>query len=274
MEWIRIPLAFLILLVGAFASSFLTSVWERRKRRNPEVDRLLAILPGHDCGLCGVPTCRSYARVLSEGNGDPALCAPGGQGVERALREALGGKREYPLRAVVRCGGSTELNDPLFQYDGAADCHAATMLYGGPKSCLDACIGLGSCIKACPLGAIRLAGGLAVVDPDRCTGCGACLEVCPTGVIALAPADALWYVACNSRRKAEEKLAACRVPCTGCAECVRRSASWEFSLEGNLAKASTTQGEGGEERFADCAEGCPTGAIVKAGEEKKASSPS
>ncbi|QGP90740.1 Aldo/keto reductase family protein [Neomoorella glycerini] len=42
----------------------------------------------------------------------------------------------------------------------------------------DWCRGCGSCVKRCPQGALELAGGRVVVEPDKCILCGYCAGAC------------------------------------------------------------------------------------------------
>jgi NAD-dependent dihydropyrimidine dehydrogenase PreA subunit len=50
---------------------------------------------------------------------------------------------------------------------------------------LDACTGCGVCVVACPVGALTLVAGKAVINTELCIACKACIEVCPTGAIAV-----------------------------------------------------------------------------------------
>jgi Na+-translocating ferredoxin:NAD+ oxidoreductase RNF subunit RnfB len=267
MGWLSLPIAFGLVLVSAFlASTFLASAWERRQKRNPGLERAIACLPGYDCGFCGHEDCRRYALSVLENGGDPGLCSPGAERAEEGLRKCLDDGRAEARMAFVRCARQP-LAAPLYAYDGREDCKAAFSLFGGPERCPDSCLGLGSCAHVCPLGAIKVEGGLARVIPERCSGCGLCLAECPTKVLALVPRHARWQVACNSPRSAEEKKKDCASACIACGECARLSTAWEFSVSGNLAQASSRALEGRKDEadWENLAHACPTKAIVRAG---------
>jgi Fe-S-cluster-containing hydrogenase component 2 len=43
------------------------------------------------------------------------------------------------------------------------------------------CVGCGDCVRACPMTAITLDNGKAVVDKEKCVGCRKCLMTCSFG---------------------------------------------------------------------------------------------
>ena len=45
------------------------------------------------------------------------------------------------------------------------------------------CTGCGFCIEICPVGAISLKNGKAVIDFKKCAGCLICTTVCPQKTI-------------------------------------------------------------------------------------------
>lgn len=49
----------------------------------------------------------------------------------------------------------------------------------------DVCIGCGMCIPACPVDAISMVDGKAVINEEICIKCGACVGVCPVGAITI-----------------------------------------------------------------------------------------
>lgn len=46
------------------------------------------------------------------------------------------------------------------------------------------CVGCESCVGECPVNAISMADGKALVNADECIDCGACVGACPTEAIA------------------------------------------------------------------------------------------
>ncbi|AET68753.1 electron transfer flavoprotein, alpha subunit [Desulfosporosinus orientis DSM 765] len=51
------------------------------------------------------------------------------------------------------------------------------------------CIGCGACVMECPVEALDLVDGVAVVDPKKCNDNGKCALVCPTNAITPAKAN-------------------------------------------------------------------------------------
>lgn len=49
------------------------------------------------------------------------------------------------------------------------------------------CMGCGACIDVCPMEAIELVDGIAVVLTKRCSGCQACQSACPADAILEDP---------------------------------------------------------------------------------------
>ena len=269
MIWLRLSLLLILAAASTFGASFFSSAWKRRRTTDPETLVFFATLPGYDCSLCGYDDCHSYAVAVDKEGADPALCSPGGARLESRIRALLSMRpddgRARSLRAVVRCGGSRKNAAVNFVYDGCSDCRSVIGLFGSPKHCKEGCVGLGSCISACPLGALRIVSDIAVVNPAICTGCGNCVRMCPTGVISLLPKDLTWYVACSSKRDSESKLSDCSAACTACGECSKLSSRSEFLVEGLLAKENNDATDG---NWQEIAERCPTRAIVLIGSEK------
>lgn len=48
----------------------------------------------------------------------------------------------------------------------------------------DKCIGCESCVAVCPVGAISMVDGKAMIDEDTCISCGACVHECPVEAIS------------------------------------------------------------------------------------------
>lgn len=50
------------------------------------------------------------------------------------------------------------------------------------------CVQCGTCVEACPFGALTLSDGLSI-DTERCMGCGVCTRLCPQQALALVRDD-------------------------------------------------------------------------------------
>jgi ferredoxin len=51
------------------------------------------------------------------------------------------------------------------------------------------CTGVGICVERCPIDAVTLVDGLAVIELARCIGCGLCVPACPENAISLVKKD-------------------------------------------------------------------------------------
>ncbi|MBQ7638911.1 MAG: RnfABCDGE type electron transport complex subunit B [Clostridia bacterium] len=219
------------------------------------------ILPGANCGACGFSGCSGYAAALSSGKTvNTGLCAPGGNEVSAKVAAVMGLAAENvePMSAVVFCSGNEENASNKMVYSGVQSCRLATQLFGGPKECVYGCVGLGDCVSVCPYDAIKICGGVAVVDPALCRACKRCVNVCPKKIIGLVPkSQASAAVLCKSHDKGAVTRKACKAGCIGCTKCVKACPNEAVSMDNNVAVVDPAKCTA----CGACVEGCPTGAI-------------
>jgi len=242
---------------------------------DPRVQKLVEALPGANCGGCGYPGCQGFAQALVKGEASPSDCAPGGNALAQRCAEILGIEVEAkePVVAVVHCGGDCDKVGNRFEYIGLEDCRAATLVQGGPKECSYGCLGLGSCVRACPFDAIFMAAnGLPVVIAEKCTGCGNCVEACPKDLISLAPVSKKVHVLCRSRDKGAIVRKLCKVGCIGCQMC-NKICPVGKEKEDKAIIVTDNLAEINYEKCISCglcASKCPTGTIIDEAERGKA----
>lgn len=219
-----------------------------RKAFYVEVDerqeKLMEIIPGANCGGCGFPGCSGYASALVSGAAAPNLCPPGGPDLAAQIGRIMGVEVEEVAKkiALVACAGDSAKAPNRAVYLGIEDCTSAHATSGGPKKCAYGCLGLGSCVRACPFDAIAISDkGLAYVLEDKCTGCGQCVAECPRKIIRMVEADENVHVLCINPEKAKAVKEVCEVGCTGCKLCGKKSS--RFVFENALARVDTATKE-------------------------------
>jgi len=175
---------------------------------DPKVEAVAEALPGANCGGCGQPGCGANAAAIVAGKASPSSCVAGGSDLAQAIAAILGVAFEAREPDLARPGCTYGFQDAdlKYMYQGVMDCRAAALLAGGSKVCPIGCIGLGTCVRACPFDALSMGpDNLPVVDLEKCTGCGTCERVCPKHIITLSS---------NSRRiQNEYTLDQCTAPC-------------------------------------------------------------
>ncbi len=239
-------------------------------KEDPRIEQVTEMLPGINCGVCGFPGCRSFAEALVEGarKGDIAdlMCPVGGLSTMQEVGDFLGFKisAAEPKVAVLRCGGSRQVTDRLFNFEGPRKCAIAHSLFSGENGCAYGCLGLGDCVDACHFDALYMnpETGLPVVNADNCISCGACIKACPRQLFELRPlgeaAKRVW-VNCMNQDKGSVAVKICKVACIGCGKCVEECPEdvQAITLENNLAYIDP----GKCITCGKCINVCPTNAI-------------
>ncbi len=204
---------------------------------DPRELAVLEVLSGANCGACGYPGCAAYAKAVASGEAAPNLCTPGGQRTIEQVAHIMGvaAVKAEPQVAVVLCQGDNDRARAKYRYLGISDCNAAQKIADGPKECPGGCLGLGTCARVCPFGAIEITPqGLAVISREKCTGCRKCVPACPRDVIHMTPLDATVHVLCNSHDKGAQVRKYCQVGCIACQICVKTVPD-AYKVEDNLA---------------------------------------
>ncbi len=253
-----------VLSLGGMGLLFGAGLAYASKKFGVEVDPKLMLirdaLPGANCGGCGVPGCDSFAKLVYEGKAPVNGCPVGGAECASALAKIMGVEAKEASKKVAKviCNGDTVRCKERFEYQGVQDCVAATMVAGGSKSCEYGCLGLATCVRACPFDAIEIVDGrIAKIIPEKCTACGKCIEVCPKNVIDMVPYHQDVVITCNNKEPGKVVRQKCSVGCIGCQICVKACPYDAIDFEHNLAVIDY-------EKCTNCfvcVEKCPTKAI-------------
>ncbi|HHV36597.1 MAG TPA: RnfABCDGE type electron transport complex subunit B [Candidatus Cloacimonetes bacterium] len=209
---------------------------------DPRVAEIIEILPGANCGACGLAGCAGYAdRIVKEGEAINK-CAPGGAATVAIIAKIMGmeAKAMEQRVAVIHCSSGGKNNTKWkYSYEGVDSCKAAVNIAGGPNSCAWGCMGLNDCLKACPFDAISLdPNGMRVIDYDKCTACGMCVEACPRNLIHLIPINRNVYIKCSSNDRGADARKVCgsAKPCIACGLCAKECPEQCITIENNIAR--------------------------------------
>lgn len=173
----------LVAAIGLSIASKVFYVYE-----DPKIEEVENSLLGANCGGCGYAGCSAAAKAVVEGKEGPEICVAGGPDIALAVAEVMGMEVEIKEAeiALLSCTYNIEDAEVKYNYKGFNDCRAAMLYSGGSKECPIGCLGLGTCVKSCPFGALSLNNGLPLIDPTKCRGCGVCVEICPKNIIKLS----------------------------------------------------------------------------------------
>lgn len=233
-----------------------------------EVDeRAVAIreaVPGANCGGCGFPGCDGFANAVVAGKAPVNGCPVGGPDCASKIAEIMGVTAGEGARQVanVLCNGGDHCTNS-YDYEGIEDCRAAHMLHGGGKSCTYGCLGLGTCVTACPFDAIHMSEtNVALVEKEKCVACGKCIAICPKQIIQYVPYDQFTIVECMNKERGAHVKKSCGVACIACGICEKNcpvDAIHVIDLVARIDYDKCTNCQ-------ICAQKCPTKAIrVEAG---------
>lgn len=234
---------------------------------DPAIEIIAGMLPGANCGGCGVAGCQALAdKIVQTKDINKYKCPVGGNDVLKQIAAFLGqeGIEMEPMIAVVRCSGS-KANAPVqVKYEGADSCAFAHYLSAGESGCPYGCLGEGDCVRSCQFDAIYIdsESGLPIIDIVKCLACGACVTACPRSIIELRPKgkkDRRIYVSCVNKEKGAIARKNCTVACIGCSKCVKECAYDAITIQNNLAYIDADKCK----LCRKCVTVCPTGSILE-----------
>lgn len=231
---------------------------------DPKLEKVIAELPGANCGACGKAGCLGFAEALSKGEMDLNSCAicdsKSRESIASILNLSL--KEKVKAVAILHCQGGSKVKE-RFLYQGIRDCIAANLVLGGHKNCSWGCLGFDTCEKVCPFGAISMNKdtGLPVVDESKCTACGNCVKICPKELFSLIPVKSNVYIACKSEDIGRIVMQVCKVGCIACKKCEKACPQQAIAVVNNLARIDYSKCTG----CLECVKVCPTKVIIERG---------
>jgi bidirectional [NiFe] hydrogenase diaphorase subunit len=148
-----------------------------------------------DCIACGSCAYVCPTGIIKKNDLErSAVCSPEGSKEEGPKREILNWQVEYELKICTKCGNPYAPVPHLKKLE--KEFHSLAQFFNLCPSCRlyieideDKCLGCGSCMENCPVGALELddKGGYdkhAKVYRNNCMACHTCERYCPVGAIS------------------------------------------------------------------------------------------
>jgi len=265
MKEVLISIASMVGMGIFFASILAIADKTMSVKEDKRISDIEEILPGLNCGACGYSGCRLFAIALSKGEVFVTGCLPGGAETATNLADLLGVEKKEVVKsvAVLHCNADFDQRKRYADYKGIETCNAANRILNGGVACKYGCLGYGDCSTVCPVGAIKIANGLPIVDSTTCTSCGRCLKACPRKLFSIEKflGDEIATVACSSLENAALVRKVCGVGCIGCKICEKLTEG-AFKVKDNLAKVNYGKAKP-DANWNKAIEKCPTKVIVK-----------
>ncbi len=263
MNDVLVPLSIITGLGLLFGIILSISYKKLKVYEDPRIDKVEEMLPGTNCGACGVPGCRAFSEKLIEGESSPSGCTVSSpEGIDN-IASFLGvdaGEANKRVARLLCAGGKNEAHNLASYKGGMSTCRGEAVVSGGPKDCSWGCLGLGDCEVICDFDAIFMNdNGLPEVITEKCTACNDCVEVCPKGLFTLMPIEHKLIVQCKSLIEGDLAESKCSVACTACARCVADSPDKLIEIKDNLAVINYEKIDFASPKVV---KRCPTNAIV------------
>ena len=237
---------------------------------NPKIAEIEELLPGANCGGCGMSGCHAFAKACAETDSlDGFNCTGAGKDIMEKISVIVGLEAKAGIRrvAVMKCNGGCSERQIVNNYDGVTSCAMEGALYQGETDCNYGCLGRGDCVASCIFDALHIdsESGIAVVDHEKCVGCGKCVKTCPRGLLELVPViddKPIVWVTCMNHDKGALAMKECTISCIGCGKCKRVCEHGAVDVEDFVAHINPELCVG----CGECEAACPRGSITHIGD--------
>ena len=124
---------------------------------DPRIEAIRDALPGANCGACGYPGCDGFAAAVAAGEAPVDGCTVGGAAVANNVGIIMGIEVDAKERQAARvlCQGDCENAKKNTSIEGYRIVLQLPCWLMG-QECRYGCLGLGTCVRACPFDAIYI----------------------------------------------------------------------------------------------------------------------